>query len=169
MAVVTSSDTAEVFEAAEEAFDAVAGFIKSLVVTVLHVSIFLGRDNGLAATLLYEVTQFIAVVATISNNGGSFGGGFETFFGGNKVADIAGRQNQNDGTSFVVCDGVNLAITASTRVSYAAICAPFLRPHPAVLWTLMCVLSMDRLSGVPASATNAAKMRANTPFSPHRA
>ena len=58
---------------------------------ILHVSVFLGRDNGFAAALFYEVAQFVAVVATISNNGGSFRGGFETFFGGNKVADIACR------------------------------------------------------------------------------
>ena len=89
--------------------------------------------HGLAAALFYEVAQFVAVVTTISNNGGSFGGGFEAFFGGNKVTDIAGRQHQNDGTTFVVRDCVNLAITASARVSYAAIRAPFLRPHPAVL------------------------------------
>jgi len=135
----------------------------------LHVSVFLGRDNGLGSALFDEVAQFIAVIAAIRNNGSSFWGCFQTFFGGNKIADVAGRQNQNDGTTFVVCDGVNLAVTASARASYATIRAPFLRPHPAVLWTLMCVLSMDKLSGVPASATNAAKMRANTPFSPHRA
>ena len=136
---------------------------------VLHVPVFLGRDNGLASTSLYEVAQFITVVASVCDNGGSFWGCFQTFFGRNKIADIPRRQNQNDRAALVVCDRVNLAVTASARVSYAAICAPFLRPHPAVLCTLMCVLSIDRLSGVPASATSAAKMRANTPFSPHRA
>jgi hypothetical protein len=114
LAVVASGDTAEVFEATEEAFDAVTGFIKHLVVTVLYVSIFLGRDNGLATAFFYKVAQFIAVIAAIRNNGGSFGCGFKTLFGRNKVADIACGQYQNDRPTFIVGNRVNLTITAST-------------------------------------------------------
>jgi len=132
LAVIAGGDAAEVFQAAEEAFDTITGFIKLFVIAILHLAIFLWWNDGLGAAFFDEVAHFIAVIAAICNYGLCRRRGSDTFFGRNIIADIAGRQNQNNRASFVICNRMNLAVAASARVAYAAIRAPFLRPLLAV-------------------------------------
>jgi hypothetical protein len=106
-------------------FDAIAGFVERLVISVLDLAVLLLRDDGLGSARLNEVAQFIAVVATVGNDGSGFRCYFETRLGWHIVADIARCQNQNDWAAFVVGDRMNLALAAATRGSYAAIRPPF--------------------------------------------
>jgi hypothetical protein len=132
LAIISGCDTPEVLDAAEETFDAIAGLVEGLVVSVLDLAVPLRRNDGLGPTCFDEVAQLVAVVTSVRNDCGGFRCCLDARFGGDIIADIAGSQNQDDWATFVVGDSVNLAVAASARVAYAAIRAPFLRPLPAV-------------------------------------
>lgn len=168
MAVVFCGDAAKVLETAEEAFDAIAGFINFLVIAPFLFSGLTRWDDGFCAALANEFPQIVAIVPFVGNDVSGFWRLGQTAFGGNVIADIPGTHLQNYRTAFIVCYGMYLGVFAAARRSYAAIRPPFLRPDPAIRCTLMCVESMAIVSVFPSSATREAKMCANTPFSLQR-
>ena len=68
--VVAGCDGAEEFEFGEEVFDEVACFVEFLVVLSLHVSICLGRDDGLFSGLLQRFQHsLVGVKALVGDHG----------------------------------------------------------------------------------------------------
>lgn len=132
MAIVSCGDAPKVLETAEEAFDAIAGFINFLVVAPFPFSGFARRNDGACAARANEFPQIVAVVTFIGNYVFGVWRSGQAAFGRNVIADVAGCHLQNHRTASVIRYGMDLGVPAAARRPYAAIRPPFLRPDPAM-------------------------------------
>jgi hypothetical protein len=131
--VVSGGDGAELLEFGEEVFDEVACFVEFLVVLSLHISICLGRDDGLFSSLFQEVQHpLVGVEALVGDH--CFG--FESrqqHVGPFQFASLAFSEMKADRVAERIHGGVNLGAQPALAASDGLRFAPFLRA-PALCW-----------------------------------
>ena len=125
--VVACGNPAEVFEAAEHAFDGVAVTVEIGREAALPATIGLRRDVGSSALALDLAAYRVAVIALVAVQ--DFGGGeaVEQGIGGNAVGHLAAGQQERDGTAEAVGQRVDFGGSAAAR---AADCLVLLPPFP---------------------------------------
>ena len=128
---VACGEPAEVFEAVEAAFDAVAELIKGAVVWALYLAVDLGRDDGFGTDCLDGSNDGAGVVFTVGHDDlGLTTGKQGKRFG--KLTGLAAREPESDRLSQAVCEQVNLGAQSTSGTPQSLVFgAPFLRPVAA--------------------------------------
>ena len=148
-------------ELVEEALDEVALPVEGGIDGALEPDVALGRDVGLAAPGVDHLDQSACVVSSIGDEGFGRWQGLDEGRRYGLVGGLAGGQDQPDGPSLFVDDGMDLGAQSSTRTANGVIRAPFL-PPAACWWARTIELSMN-CSDCGERAARVSKMRSHTP------
>src|ERR1700761_1697280 len=152
-------------EFVEEALNAVTQLVGDGVVRNEDFPRPIGRNDGFGTDLSDEVPQRIAIIGFVGDDAARGQAG-EQVRGARNVGGLSRRQNEADGATLGIGDGVDLRRQSSSGTPHSLILGP---PFPvaACWWTRTSVLSSIRywLSGSPVSD---AKTLSQTPFLAHR-
>ena len=161
--VVAGCDTAPILEAAEHVLDTMALAIERLVERDFHLSAARLRDTGSDAPFEQRGAEAIAVVAAIGEQFAGWRQSRQHHRGALVITHLALGEEQHDGPTMAVADGVQFRVQAAFGAADATRKSPFCSRLAAVRCAFRCVASIISRSGVSASAASAAKMRAKTP------
>jgi len=99
------------------------------------IAIGLARDDGSDAVLLEEGAEGIGVVTFVRQQLRDAGDQADAGFGHHAVCGIAGREDEHPGTTQIVDNRMNLAVSAALGDAYGLrLCPPF--PPLAQRWIL---------------------------------
>jgi len=119
------------FDAAEEALDAVALFVERLVVGVLAFSMTPGRDDGIAALVDDKVEQSIGVIGLIGQDILGWQG-FDQFASRGHVVLLARPGDKPDGQAERVYADMEFGSEAAARAAKRlGVWSPLFRRAPA--------------------------------------
>lgn len=110
--VVAGSDSPELLEPGEHAFDAVSFLVEARITAVLEGSIRPWGDDRLGPDLAQQLVKMVGVVGLV----GKDGGGSQAVEQGRSldhVASMAGRQDEADGQSKGIDTGMDLGPEAA--------------------------------------------------------
>ena len=138
-------DASEVFQAAEEAFDPVALLVGDSVVCVGMLACWIGRDDRLAAVLGQPVAQGPRVIGAVSQQAAGRTGDGQQIARAGQVVGVAGGQDQREGPSPLIGQGVNLGGTTTARAPDAVMEGPPFAPA-AERCALMCIESTEAVT-----------------------
>ena len=127
---VPCGEPAELFEAVEASFDAVAQLVECAVVRALHLAVYFGWDNGFRAHGLYGGNDGAGVIAAVCHDdlGLAAGQQRQRF---RELACLASGQPKADGLAQAVGEQVDLGAQSTSGTPQSLVFAPFLRPVAA--------------------------------------
>jgi hypothetical protein len=123
------------------------------------------RDAGFGAGATDQVDDGVAVVASISDDGGWDRQPGQQLRHGCHIGGLARREQQPHRQTVLVDDGVDLGAQSSTRTANGVIRAPFF-PPAACWWARMIELSIKCIDCGDLAAS-VSKMRNHTPAFAH--
>jgi hypothetical protein len=135
-AVVAHGNAAPVFEAAEYVFDFMASLVKRLAIVVLDLAVFARRDAWGNAALNQCGAEFVAVIATVSEQFLGLWQYVKNQCSAFMVAHVPFREARKNWPGFAVADGVQLGVQAVLRSPNTAGNSPFFGRLAAVRWAL---------------------------------
>ena len=149
--------------ALEYDFDPVAQLVEAFVITELDDAIAFRRDAGLDVLGGKGVSERVAVVGLVGDEG--FGGrqSWIEDFSTRVVAHLAFGEQQHERLTVAIHDGVEFRVQAAFGAPDTAGNAPLSRRLAAVLWAFRWVVSIIKVSGATFSAARLAKISLNTP------
>lgn len=138
-------DSAEVLEATEEAFDAVALFVGLGVVGVWVLASRIRRDDGLAALSAQPIAQRTGVIGPVGEQATGCAGDGEQVPGTGEIVGVAGCQRERERSALAVGQRVNFGGTTTARAPDRIAIGPPFAP-PAERCALTCMLSIEAMT-----------------------
>ncbi len=130
--VVSGRDAPPILDPAEHVLDTVPLPIEDFVVVGRVASLLAWWNAGRNAFVFQSVAEPVGVVTTICQQFSGFGQAIEQVPGTLIVAGLAGGEEEQQGPSQAVCDGVQFGIQAAFRASDTAGKSPFFSRLAAV-------------------------------------
>jgi hypothetical protein len=155
-----------VLQLAEEALDEVALTVECRVDGSLDLAVAGCRDVGLAAGLAHQIEDGLGIIAAIGDEGPSGRQASEQFRADCLVGGLARRDDEADGQTLLVNDGMDLGRQSPTRTADGVIRAPFF--PPAACWWARTMEESIRCSDWGDLAANSSKTLSQTPCLAHR-
>ena len=113
--VVASSDTPEVFETLEKAFDLIAVFVEDFTVFLRISLVFAGRNTGKSLPILNICENFRGIVAPISQHANTFSDDVtQQLYRFRGIIHIAGGDDELHGLAVSVGDSVDFTRQSSS-------------------------------------------------------
>ena len=113
--VVACGNAPEILEPAIAAFDDVAAFVGSLVVTNPLFAVGPSRDHRHDTAFPQRVAKGIAVVSFVTQQLLEAGDALDAFRRHRNVRDVAGRENQHPRSTELIDDRMKLAVSPAPR------------------------------------------------------
>ena len=167
MSVVSGGDAAEILEAAEHALDCIAIAIESWREAVFPSPIGLGRDVGHCAFRLDLAADCVAVIALVAMKNVAVGQVFQEVRGGSAIGNVAGGNEEGDGPTLDVGQGMDLGGSTTSGAAYGLIFLPPLPPE-AERCAFTAELSMRTSAGGPPALASVWNRLTQTPLSAQR-
>lgn len=165
--VVAGGDPPEVLDAAEHTFDGVAVPVKARGEATLPAPVDLRRDVWGRAHTLDFPAHGVAVISLVAMQDRRTGHPFEQGVGRDAIRNLATGQQEGDGATGEVRQGMDFRGPAAPRTTDGlAALPPF--PPAAQRWALTAELSINTCAGGPEAEARAWKTPVHTPLAAQR-